>query len=358
MEVAEPNNKSFEGKLSEILAAITRFDERMSSMETRFTSQATALSDLADTIGKLNDKLQEMEDKTRKMERVAFEEKELLEGKLASLRESIAKTTGSDDTVIDIDEEKEAPPRTMPMRGPELRVTPPGQQRQQHHIVPDAWAEYRRKQGQKNNSAPALITPASQVQKPARADNKYTKASNELVWIKGYPRDLTTKQLRAEATRLLGLHDIDPEEVEVIVRGFGRSFAFKFQSADAARDFREEARDALHTWTDPRDKDIHKLKVHADKPLFVRLRDRIFSALWQRVLPKVQEKSPAARLGQSRGKLWVILEDCPYSLFSSRPDPEDENKFVLEADEVNCLAYNISKDEANVWMAQALRTVA
>jgi hypothetical protein len=189
-------------------------------------------------------------------------------------------------------------------------------------------------------------------------NNKYTKTNSDLVWIKGYPRDLTTKQLKAEASRILGLHDIDDDDVDIIVRGFGRSFAIEFSSKDKARDFREEARDAKHTWVDPRDSSSHTLKVHADKPLFVRLRDRIFSHLWQKTLPKVIAKDPHAKLGQSRGKLWVLVQDCPYCIFSSRPDPEDETKVILEADADNCSTYGIASDEANVWMAQALRTVA
>jgi hypothetical protein len=178
------------------------------------------------------------------------------------------------------------------------------------------------------------------------------------VWVKGYPRDLTTKQLRAEASRILHLHEIDEDDVEVIVRGFGRNFALKFTTRDLARDFREEARDAQHCWVDPRDKLTHDLKIHGDKPLFVRLRDRIFAQLWQRTLTKVVAKHPQAKLGQSRGKLWAIIDDCPAAIFSSRPGPDDPSKFILSADEENCAYYDIGKDEANCWMAHALRAAA
>jgi hypothetical protein len=159
----------------------------------------------------------------------------------------------------------------------------------------------------------------------------------------------------------MGLNDIDPETdgVETIVRGFGRSFALKFPSAALARDFREEIRDVLPSWTDPRTKEVHDLKVHSDKPLFVRLRDRLFAELWKLVLPKVQGKhGGAAKRGQSRGKLWVIVDDYPLCLFGSRPDPDDPGRFTLDAEYENLGHYGASKDEANAWMARALKAVA
>jgi TolA-binding protein len=360
-ENGEPLAKTVEEQLGAILSAITRLDGRMSAMEQRLATQATALSNLSDAFDQLNGKLKEMETKTSEMEQQARDEKDMLEGKLASLRESLARNTNKKDSALIIDQEPEEPNRSLPSWGPGLRATPPGQQvspAQQSH---DAWAGYLRNKAAGSAKvpvqSPSQQAPRAQPQ-PYTRDNKYTKFSSEIVWVKGYPRDLTTKQLHAEASRILGLNDIDPEDVEVIVRGFGRSFAYRFHSADAARDFREEVRDALPSWTDPRDKDIHQLKIHSDKPLFVRLRDRVFSELWKKVLPKILAKDPSAKLGQSRGRLWVIVADCPYCLFSSRPDPDDAGRFLLDADIANCQDYNISQDEATAWMELALRAVA
>jgi hypothetical protein len=206
--------------------------------------------------------------------------------------------------------------------------------------------------------APGGQTFPTQAAQNQNYPNKYTATQSDLVWVKGYPRDLTTKQLRNEAERILGLHDIDADDVEVIVRGFGRNFAIKFMTSDLARDFREEARDTHHAWTDPHDKSIHSLKLHSDKPLFVRLRDRIFAHLWQKTLAKVVQVHPDAKLGQSRGKLWAIVDDCPMPIFASRFDPDDPAKFLLEADTDSCDYFRIGRDEANCWMAQALRISA
>jgi hypothetical protein len=159
----------------------------------------------------------------------------------------------------------------------------------------------------------------------------------------------------------MGLKDLDPEAdgIETIVRGLGRSFALKFPTAAAARDFREEIRDTLPSWCDPRTKEVHDLKIHSDQPLFVRLRDHLFAEIWKTALPKVQAKhGPAAKLGQSRGKLWVIVDDYPLSLFGSRPDPDDPGRFLLDADYDNLNHYGVDQDEANAWMARALKAVA
>jgi uncharacterized coiled-coil protein SlyX len=344
-----------EGKLEAILAAVNKLSDRMTAMESRLATQANSLSELTETIGQLHGKLNEMDLKTKDMEKKAEQEKNMLEEKLAALRASIGHNKHTHTIDAEAEAEPALSPRIAPAWGPGMKVTPPGQQH------PDAWADYLRNKAVHTTPAQALpAAPQAPRAQPRQSipANKYTKFSTDLIWIKGYPRDLTTKQLKAEANRILGLHDIDPEEVEIIVKGFGRSFAVRFQSAEAARDFREEARDALPSWTDPRDKDVHQLKIHSDKPLFVRLRDRIFAELWKKVLPKVLDKDPSAKLGQSRGRLWVIVADCPFCLFASRPDPDDAHKFILDADLDNCKEYGISVDEATTWMELALRVVA
>jgi uncharacterized coiled-coil protein SlyX len=356
---------NMETKLSEILTAITKLDERMSSMETRLSSQASALSGLSDTIGKLGNKLEAMEGKTRDIEQTATEEKAMLEAELASLRDSLANNFKDKSPVIDVD----AAEAVMPSH-PGSRITPPGQPIARAADGGDAWGAYLANRptagrpkitapaGVPQPSAPSHLHNTTGMFKSNNGNNKLTATQSDWVWVKGYPRDLTTKQLRAEASRILALHEVDEEDVDIIVRGFGRSFAIKFSSAESARDFREEARDNAHEWVDPRDKEVHQLRFMGDKPLFVRLRDRVFASLWHKALPKVVAKHPGGKLGQSRGKLWAIIDDCPVSLFSSRLDPDDPARFQLEADLVNCQDFGISRDDANVWIAAALRTAA
>jgi hypothetical protein len=72
----------------------------------------------------------------------------------------------------------------------------------------------------------------------------------------------------------------------------------------------------------------------------------------------VTAKHPEAKLGQSRGKLWAIVDDCPTAIFAAKPDPDDPAKFLLTADDDACQYYDIAKDEANCWIATALRALA
>jgi hypothetical protein len=292
-----------------------------------------------------------LEKKTEELEQKAQDEKDMLETKMASLRDMLAHGKHKNST-----EDHDNKDEVMVPHG---SAGPSGSR-----VAGDAWADYLKRRGP---PARAIVPPSTSSVPPQlfqnnnntarrqETDTKYTATKPDLVWVKGYTRDLTTKQLKAEASRLLALHDIEEEDVEVIVRGFGRSFAIQFATQDLARDFREEARDAQHAWVDPRDKLSHPLRFHGDKPLFVRLRDRVFAHLWRKVLPKAHAKHPDAKLGQSRGKLWIIVNDCPYSVFSSRPEPDDASKFMLEADADTCQEYDISREEANTWMAQALR---
>ena len=180
-----------------------------------------------------------------------------------------------------------------------------------------------------------------------------------MLWVKGYPRDLTTKQLKEEAIRLIELNGYDEHDAIIQVRGFGRSFSLEFRTAEAARDFREELMDLSPAWTDPRSTCKHELKIVGDKPLFVRLRDRLFGELWKRVLPALREhQGPNARLGQNRGKLWAILGDDCFELYSSLPDPDDNSKFTLKVATENLHLIGADEPTAASWAELALRAVA
>jgi hypothetical protein len=325
-------------------------------MDQRLAGQAGALANIADAMKHLHEKVAVLESQSQETQAKAKEEQELLDAKIASMQEAMEKG------------------RTVNKENLHNQVIPPSSLPAVSSQGPggggDAWGDYianRAKVGPSPTSAdvsmhPSTTTPLTNTTsgkiKGNQDKNKYTATQSDLAWIKGYPRDLTTKQLRVEAARILSLRDIDEEDVDVIVRGFGRSLAVKFPLAEHARDFREEARDVAHAWVDPRDKAVHPLKFMGDKPLFVRLRDRVFAVLWQKALPKVLAKHSGGKLGQSRGKLWAIVEECPVSLFSSRPDPDDPARFLLEADLANCLDFGITREEANVWIAAALRALA
>jgi hypothetical protein len=359
LEQTLPEETDLKQMMMTIMKSVAAIESQLTSVDQRLVAQAGALASITEAMKQVHQKIADLEKKTAVMEENAKTEQDLLEARINSMKD-IFSGGGS-------------PAAATPHREPpaciQRPVIPPSSytagSRDRGRDGGDAWADYNALRG--GRSAPTIATTPSARPTPQHRNaadgpqtdkTKYTSTQSDLVWVKGYPRDLTTKQLRAEASRILDLHDVDMDEVDIIVRGFGRNFAIKFMSSDLARDFREEARDSNHAWTDPRDKDIHPLKFHSDKPLFVRLRDRIFAYLWNKVLPKVLAVHPHAKLGQSRGKLWSIVDDCPLALFASRPDPEDPAKFILEADEKGCMDYHISKDEANTWMAQALRVVA
>jgi hypothetical protein len=356
--MATPSHEgpSEDDKLGAILTALTKIEDRMNAMDQRLAGQVSALANIAEATKHLNQKVVDLENKAQETQAKAREEQELLDSKIAAMQEAMTK----DRTETKANVHKQIiPPSSAPP------ASSCG-----HGGGGDAWGDYlanRAKTGPPLMAAGVAVLPPTTPPhmnatggkvKGNQDKNKLTSTQSDLVWIKGYTRDLTTKQLRTEAARILAMHDVDEDDVDVIVRGFGRSMAIKFATADQARDFREEARDAAHEWVDPRDKAAHPLRFMGDKPLFVRLRDRVFAVLWQKTLPKVLAKHPGGKLGQSRGKLWAIVDECPVSLFSSRPDPDDPARFQLEADLSNCQDFGISRDEANMWIAAALRAAA
>jgi uncharacterized coiled-coil protein SlyX len=357
----EPDGPSEDDKLGCVLKALSRVESTLSALDERITKHNTTIGELTDGLRTLHQKLQDIEDKTKAMEAKVATEASMLDEKLAAFKATfkpyITKCKADD---------------SPPSHARWAKVTPPtasratGASSSSPSDEPDAWAPYLQNRGarqgvpdQPGRQQQQQQRRPSEPQLAHRPNTKFTKVNTSVVWVKGYPRDLTTKQLRAEAERLLHLNDIDPDDVQVIVKGFGRSFAIQFDSSDAARAFREETRDLTPTWVDPRTKDIHDIKIMSDKPLFVRIRDKLFAEPWRRVLPAVVTKhGNDARLGQSRGSLWSIVDDCPVRLFTSKPDPDDQGKFLLEAHYNNLNDLNITRDEAQAWIQKALASIA
>ncbi|CAK0841367.1 unnamed protein product [Prorocentrum cordatum] len=146
-----------------------------------------------------------------------------------------------------------------------------------------------------------------------------------------------------------------------VFHSIAQTYAVKFEREDAAREFQRMANLQGMTWTDPRDGNIHPLRVKSDLPLDVRIRKRAFHHLWNPVRsllmlsPHWQEGKCQLGVDGFKGVLRLRTESDVWELVSSKPmtqrNGEDCYQFEPHLSELE--AWGISAEQINTIISKA-----
>ena len=219
------------------------------------------------------------------------------------------------------------------------------------------------------SAAAARPPPASGPPGPRNAASASARASSapraagaagsvdrRVVWVKGFPRDLLTRQLLDEGNRILRLIPHFESNVEVKALGFGRIFRYTCETPMLAKELHAELCELEPVWKDPRTGESTALRFSFDKSLPVRLKDRLYGLMWKKLIPHVEQAG--GRLGQSRGRLWLIREDGPSELLSASVDIDDMASSSISANFPNLAQIGVAEDTARAWIRDALAEIA
>jgi hypothetical protein len=138
--------------------------------------------------------------------------------------------------------------------------------------------------------------------------------------IKGYHRELTINIIRKEWAAISA--HLPPDLVAAAVpdlRGF-RSISFVDFPDKAKADAAFDTLFAVHhVWKDPINNTDKVIKAFRDRPVRARHTSRILGNLWKPVHKKLTEGGhmiEGCSLGSQRGKLWFVIRDIPFALFT------------------------------------------
>jgi hypothetical protein len=105
----------------------------------------------------------------------------------------------------------------------------------------------------------------------------------------------------------------------------------------------------------------HSLRITSDIPLAIRHKGRVLGELWKLVEPHLSALPAAVKpndfkLGNSNGKLFLILDHRPLELFSTATD--DIGTLHVTPHAINLKKYQVDDAMAQSWIASACRSAA
>jgi hypothetical protein len=210
--------------------------------------------------------------------------------------------------------------------------------------------------GAASSWGPATTTATPSTGGPPGGGHRPTR-----IWIKGFRETLTTRFLNDFAR---GAIDKLSPELRVGAKtgapGFGPSVYIDFP-LDARIAEIKDALNKLKLQHTDEDGKVHALRISSDLPLAVRHKARVLGELWKLVeahlsaLP-VGTKPKDFKLGNSNGKLFLILGHRPLELFSTSID--DQGTLHLNPNLANLNKFQISDDMARSWASAAGRSAA
>jgi hypothetical protein len=181
------------------------------------------------------------------------------------------------------------------------------------------------------------------------------------IWIKGFKETLTSKYLNEVARKAV---DSLPAELRTGAKtgapGFGTAVYIDYPTTTRVAPIKEalSALDLKHT--DETGKE-HPLRITSDIPIAIRHKGRVLGELWKTVEPHLSDlptsvKPKNFKLGNSNGKLFLILNHRPIELFATSID--DLGTMHVTPHVTNLAKYQIDEAMAQSWIASASRSAA
>jgi hypothetical protein len=175
------------------------------------------------------------------------------------------------------------------------------------------------------------------------------------IWLKGFRETLTTKFLNNYASTVITKL---PAHLRTNARsgapGFGAVAYIDFPSGTPMGQVKTAIHEMNLTHTDDLN-ETHKIRTAPDVPLAVRHRGRVLGELWKLVQPHLDLQADCVgyKLGNSNGRLFIVLGDRPTELFSSSVD---DSGLHVTPHEKNLEKYKITADQAAAWITSASKS--
>jgi hypothetical protein len=178
------------------------------------------------------------------------------------------------------------------------------------------------------------------------------------IWIKGFKEVLTTKYLNDFAQKAVAqLPPALQEGAKSGAPGFGSAVYVDYPSSTRVAPIRTalQALNLKHVDADGKE---HLLRIHPDIPLAVRHKGRVLGELWKMLEPHLGNLGPDIRpknfkLGNSNGKLFLILDHRPLELFATQVD--GQGTLHVTPHTVHLKKYEVDEAMAQAWIASACR---
>jgi hypothetical protein len=200
----------------------------------------------------------------------------------------------------------------------------------------------------------ASAVPAVGGTLPAAGSRRPTR-----IWLKGFKEVLTTKFLTEYARR--AIERISPD-LQVGAKpgapGFGAAVYIDYPANTHMMSIRTALVELNLTHTDD-EGTSHNIRVSLDQSLEVRHKGRALGALWKLVEPHLAGLPAADRpkdykLGNSNGKLFLVLDSRPLELFATTLD--DQGNMSIVPNDKNLAKYKVSGELAQSWSIAASRS--
>jgi hypothetical protein len=181
------------------------------------------------------------------------------------------------------------------------------------------------------------------------------------IWIKGFKEVLTTKFLNDYAMKAIAKL---PADLQVGAKtgapGFGSAVYIDYPASTRVAPIRSALQELKLKHTDEGGNE-HLLRIHPDIPLAVRHKGRVLGELWKVVEPHIANLAPAIRpsnykLGNSNGKLFLILDHRPLELFATHVD--GQGTLHVTPHVTNLKKFNIDEAMAQAWVASSCRSAS
>jgi hypothetical protein len=181
------------------------------------------------------------------------------------------------------------------------------------------------------------------------------------LWIKGFKETLTTKFLNEYARKAVGRLPPDLRSgAKSGAPGFGTAVYIDYPLGTPMAPIKAALLDLALKHTDDAGEE-HSLRITPDQPLAVRHKGRVLGELWKLVEPYLTGLPAASRpkdfkLGNSNGKLFLVLDHRPLELFATSFD--DLGNMNVTPNLANLGKYQIDDTMAQSWAAAASRSAA
>jgi hypothetical protein len=179
------------------------------------------------------------------------------------------------------------------------------------------------------------------------------------IWIKGFKETLTTKYLNEFAKK--AVDRLQPEHrsgAKTGAPGFGTAVYIDYPATTRVAPIKAALADLDLKHKDEAGTE-HSLRITSDIPLAIRHKGRVLGELWKTVEPHLSDlpatvKPKDFKLGNSNGKLFLVLDHRPLELFATTID--DLGTLHVTPNTTNLKKYQINDAMAQAWIASACRT--
>jgi hypothetical protein len=176
------------------------------------------------------------------------------------------------------------------------------------------------------------------------------------IWLKGFKEVLTTKFLNDFAKKAVARL---PPDMQVGAKtgapGFGAAVYIDYPSTTRVAPIRLALQEMDLKHTDEQGVE-QSLRVHPDIPLAIRHRGRVLGELWKFAEPHMENldskhRPKEIKLGNSNGRLFLILSHRPVELFATKTD--DQGTLHVVPNLANLHKYKVDEAMAQSWVTSA-----